>query len=282
MASLTTHDLSILSKIADPEAGPSAPLLIDSSLPKDPHITNPTAYQKITVLEASVISSLQKAELQLVGLQPTPENTPSPLSQYQTAIESFSKLIEENPNYASARNNRAQAIRRVYGDGLLVSTPKSTSTTSTKDAPPLDPSPSSSTLLSSSVTLLTDLTKAISLLTPKPYSPISPVAAKTLSNAYTQRGALYLRTAKLLSLKGSEILIENSRTEKTWSVVDFEEAASRDFMMGGRYGNEVAKALAVAANPTAKLCGEIVREAMVREFGGIGCVRAFGGSDGTM
>lgn len=53
-------------------------------------------------------------------------------------------------------------------------------------------------------------------------------------------------------------------------------------MMGGRYGNEVAKALAVAANPTAKLCGEIVREAMVREFGGIGCVRAFGGSDGTM
>lgn len=38
-------------------------------------------------------------------------------------------------------------------------------------------------------------------------------------------------------------------------------------MMGGRYGNEVAKALAVASNPTAKLCGAIVKEAMRKEFG---------------
>lgn len=38
-------------------------------------------------------------------------------------------------------------------------------------------------------------------------------------------------------------------------------------MMGGRYGNEIAKALAVRANPTAKLCGEMVREAMRKEYG---------------
>lgn len=265
--SLTTHDLSILSKIADPEAGPSAPLLIDSSLPKDPHITNPTLYQTLVTNELQIISSLQKAELQLAGLQPTPENTPSPLSQYQTAIDSFSKLIEENPNYASARNNRAQALRRVYGDGILVKASNET-TTSSKEALPLISSRDLTAVLQTSTTLLNDLTQAISLLTPKPYSPISPVSAKTLSNAYTQRGALYLRTAKLLSLRGSELSVEDTRAERNWSVIDFEEAASRDFMMGGRYGNEVAKALAVAANPTAKLCGEIVREAMVREFGG--------------
>jgi hypothetical protein len=37
-------------------------------------------------------------------------------------------------------------------------------------------------------------------------------------------------------------------------------------MMGGRYGNEIAKALAVSTNPTAKLCGEMVREAMRKEY----------------
>jgi hypothetical protein len=41
-------------------------------------------------------------------------------------------------------------------------------------------------------------------------------------------------------------------------------------MMGGRYGNEIAKALAVSANPTAKLCGEMVREAMRKEYAGGG------------
>jgi hypothetical protein len=53
-------------------------------------------------------------------------------------------------------------------------------------------------------------------------------------------------------------------------VLDFEENASRDFVMGGRYGNQIAGKLAVGANPTAKLCGEMVREALRREFGGGG------------
>jgi hypothetical protein len=66
------------------------------------------------------------------------------------------------------------------------------------------------------------------------------------------------------------LTIDPSRKEAKWSVVDFEENASRDFMMGGRYGNEIAKALAVSANPTAKLCGEMVREAMRKEYSGGG------------
>lgn len=52
--------------------------------------------------------------------------------------------------------------------------------------------------------------------------------------------------------------------------MEFEEHASRDFMMGGRLGNEVAKQMAVVANPTAKLCGDMVREAMRKEFAGVG------------
>lgn len=67
---------------------------------------------------------------------------------------------------------------------------------------------------------------------------------------------------------GAELRIEGGRREKQWKVTEWEENASRDFMVGGRYGNEVAKALAVAANPTAKLCGEMVREAMKKEYAG--------------
>jgi len=56
--------------------------------------------------------------------------------------------------------------------------------------------------------------------------------------------------------------------EAQWTAVDFEENASRDFMMGGKFGNEIAKALAVSTNPTAKLCGDMVREAMRKEYAG--------------
>ena len=56
--------------------------------------------------------------------------------------------------------------------------------------------------------------------------------------------------------------------EAKWSSIVFEEAASRDFMMAGRYGNEIGKGLAVSTNPTAKLCGEMVKEAMRKEYAG--------------
>lgn len=57
-----------------------------------------------------------------------------------------------------------------------------------------------------------------------------------------------------------------------WSANDFEEAASRDFRAAGTYGSEIGRVLGVAVNPTAKLCGEMVRGAMRREVGGGGGV----------
>jgi len=47
-----------------------------------------------------------------------------------------------------------------------------------------------------------------------------------------------------------------------------EEMASWGFQLGGRYGNPVAKQMAVRTNPYAKLCGAIVREAMREEMEG--------------
>lgn len=262
---LTQHDLSILEKIKDPESGPSAPVLIDSSLPRDPNVTNDETYNRISQIERSIISSIQTIELQIAGLKP--QTSESPLSPYLECVRQLDELIDEYPNYASARNNRAQALRRIYGDSLLVTNP--TSPPSLENTSVLDTSPSETTLLSASTTILSDLSTAISLLTPStPFSPLSPQTAKTLSQAYTQRGALYHLTAKSLAINGAKLRISESRKEAGWKTVQFEEAASRDFMVGGRFGNEIAKALAVAANPTTKLCGEMVKEAMRKEYAG--------------
>jgi hypothetical protein len=262
MASLTQHDLSILEKIKDPEAGPAGPLVIDESLPRDPHVTDPAQYSKVIERERAIIASIEATEMQIAGLSSNPSSVPL-LSQYLDCVKRFDELIEEYPNYASARNNRAQSLRRIYGDGMLVKT-----TGSQKDeAPILDPEASDEALLSASRIILTDLSTAIQLLTPlTPFTPLSSPAAKTLSQAHTQRGALYHLTAKRLASKDSRLWIDEGRREAGWRVVDFEENASRDFFMGARYGNEVAKALAVSANPTAKLCGEMVKEAMRKEY----------------
>lgn len=261
---LTKHDLFVLEKIKDPEAGSTAPLLISDSLPRDPHITDDVSYQLIVERERNIVSSIQTVELAIAGLKP-PHPESSPLSQYLECVKSLDALIEEYPDYASARNNRAQALRRIYGDRILVKSTESV----TEEAPALDPAASDETQIAASATIFTDLTSAITLLTPtNPFSPLSPQAGKTLSQAYTQRGALYHLTAKRLISKGAELRIDGSRKEAKWRVVEFEENASRDFMMGGRYGNEIAKALAVSTNPTAKLCGEMVREAMRKEYAG--------------
>lgn len=262
-SSLTTHDLSILQKIADPESGPSAPLLLDASQPKDPHYPDPKDYAMITQAERSIITSIQQVELQEAGLSPRSEDSSLDiLKTYHTAINDLSIILSSFPNYASARNNRAQALRRLYGDLILIKSSPEPGTASRAKATEAE-------LLQAGTDILDDLDTAIRLLTPAtPFSPLSPTAARTLSQAYTQRGALYHLTAKAYSQKGAELRIDQSRKERNWSVVDFEENASRDFMMGGKLGNEVAKQMAVVANPTAKLCGDMVREAMKKEFAG--------------
>ncbi|KAH8812710.1 hypothetical protein F5884DRAFT_315446 [Xylogone sp. PMI_703] len=259
-ATLTPRDLVVLEKIKDPESGPSAPIMIDSSLPKDPRITNNTTYQTIVQRESAIISSIQKGELKHSSLEPD-QSSEAFLSIYQKAVAEFDDLINEFPEYASARNNRAQALRRIYGDEMLVQG---------SDRPTaLSQSCSDQELVTASKKVLSDLDAAISLLSPlTSFAAISPQAAKTLSQAHTQKGAIYHLSAKRLSTNSENLRIDEQRREAGWMKIDFEENASRHFMLGGRYGNEIAKALAVASNPTAKLCGEMVREAMMNEYGG--------------
>ncbi|OLN95312.1 Tetratricopeptide repeat protein 36-like protein [Colletotrichum chlorophyti] len=254
---LSRHDVNVLDKIKDPESDPSASVLLDPSLPRDPQITDTSIYERVIQKEREIVLSMQQLELQLAGLRP--RTISEPVREYKALLSSLDAFIAEHPSYASARNNRVQALRRLYGDTMLLAGAPATSQKLIENPDPTE-------LIQHSKIALEDIEKSISLLTPRAmFAAMSPQAAKTLSLAYTQRAAIYHMTAKLVA--EHEIRVDETRHEVKWTKLDFEEAASRDFAMGGRYGNEIAKGLAVSTNPTAKLCGQMVREAMKKEYG---------------
>ena len=306
---LTPNDASVLEKIKDPESV-AAPVLIDDSLPRDPNITDPVQYASAKEIEMGVITtilSLEKKEVsfskQKAKINPTdPRDFPddnerafrtSQLAGWLACIIRLDKLIEKHPKYASAMNNRAQVLKMVYGEGMMVKLCTETDYPVSDGLPALDPytiPAQDSTLEQVSRKVLGDLTAGIVLLSPRTiFAGVSPTQAKTLSQLHIQRGALYRVTAKKLALDGiegtAERRIMNGRSaegvrlkaefrmkgeakEASWSSVEFEENASRDFMMAGRYGSDIGKGLAVSTNPTAKLCGEMVKEAMKKEYAG--------------
>lgn len=221
-------------------------------------MVDPTLYDDIATKEKRIVLAVQQSELELAGLRP--KTGADPVDAYKKCLSELGALLSENPSYASARNNRAQAIRRLYGDGLLVVRlePSDSRLLSSSDR---------SARLSAACQALSDLETCISLLSPTSSNArLSPHAAKTLSLAHTQRAAIYHQTSKMLA-RGGEVDIDPLRREASWQRLDFEEAASTDFALGGRYGNEIAKGLAVSTNPTAKLCGQMVKEAMKKEYG---------------
>ncbi|KAF4338831.1 hypothetical protein FBEOM_7254 [Fusarium beomiforme] len=255
---LSKHDINILEKIKDPESNPYAGIVLDSSLPRDPNITNATVYERVVEKEREIIRSIQSLETQLKSLE-SEEAKAVAVQGYQQSLSAVEGMIAEYPNYASARNNRVQILRRLYGDAMLLSDTKDNSA-------PLIESPDQTERKKAVITALSDIETSIALLTPSsPTMPLSPQAARTLSMAHTQRAALYLKTARLLLSRSLDI--DESLQESKWGRLDYEDAASRDLAFGGRYGNPIAKGLAVSVNPTAKLCGQIVREAMKKEYG---------------
>ena len=250
---LTSNDSDILSKIFDPESAPSGGVLVDASLPPDPYITDTQTLETVKSKEKAIIQAVED-----VLRDPTLSDGKD--ATLMTAYAEISALIDQYPQYASARNNRAQLFRLRYGDDVLVS-----NASSIKD--------DSAQL--TIATLQEDLNTSISLLSPKtPQTAVSPAQCQTLAQAHTQRGALYHAAAKSLAkTQGHQQAADGPHDSRavveplaTWTPEDFDEAASRDFFMGGRYGNEIGKALAVHTNPTAKLCGQMVQEAMKREF----------------
>ena len=256
--SLSNRDVNVLEKIKDPESNPNENIIIDNSLPRDPQITDSAMYEQVVAKERAIIQAIQKTEMELSNAQSI-DSSETALAAYRQCLQALSDLISQHPNYASARNNRAQVLRRLYGDAMLLNI-------TTGMPMPLIEEPDHSERADAAKTFLKDLEQSLSLLSPPSLSsPVSPQTARTLSMAYTQRAAVYLKTSKLLAHR--ELDIEDSLREAEWTRFDFEEAASHDLALGGRYGNEIAKGLAVSVNPTAKLCGQMVREAMKKEYG---------------
>lgn len=256
--SLSTRDVNVLEKMKDPESDPNTGAVIDSSLPRDPYIVDTSVYDRVVTKEREIIKSIQKLEKEF-GEARSIADSEAVVDGYRQCVANLTSLITQTPNYSSARNNRAQALRRLYGDALLLNI-------TTRMPMPLIEEPERHERTQAALDCLGDLEQSIELLSPNTSrSPISPQAARTLSMAHTQRAAIYLQTAKLLSLR--ELDIDSRMREFGWSKLDFEEAASHDLALGGRYGNEIAKGLAVSVNPTAKLCGQMVREAMKKEYG---------------
>lgn len=238
---LSKADSKVLAQVFDPESGPAkAEILVDPDLPADRHILELDLLQDLRARENKAIQLIEGFER---FANPTVQ---SKLEAYRSALSILDDLIEEFPKYASARNNRAQLRRWRYGDrNLLVQT--------------------LSTMNPDTYTAVSDLRRCISLASPsRPTEPVSPAQGKLLSNAHTQFGAILLAASREMG-EGEDVEVTCDGFQG-WSQDDFEEEASRVFFLGGLYGNETAKALAVHTNPHAKMCGNIVQEAMRKEM----------------
>ncbi|ELQ38676.1 hypothetical protein OOU_Y34scaffold00533g60 [Pyricularia oryzae Y34] len=234
-ATLSSRDMNVLEKIKDPEFDPAAVVRLEASLPADPHIKDADVYKKVVERERGIVAQMQQAEDQLekADAQDAVEAT------YRKAVLSFDELIQEYPDYASARNNRAQALRRLYGDTMML--PQKEPSPQAL-VPKIDDTEEHSRVVNKT---LADLDRAIELLSPRtPWQALSPAAANTLSLAHTQRAAIYLAASKLVAQGVPQI--SHGRKESSWRTLEFEAAASRDFAIGGRYGNDIAKGLATS------------------------------------
>ena len=191
----------------------------------------PESYDPATL---SDIKDRERAALQLVNKQePT-------IWMIQSAIDEFSSLITAYPKYASAWNNRAQATRLLFNLSQCQSHPAKIKRT------------------------YNDLSKAIELASPAGrVDAVTPSAAQVLASAHTHRGYILWRASRPDAAEGMLVAIESLRG---LGKEELEELASKDFAIGGRYGNTTAQQLAVMTNPYSKLCGNIVREALQKEI----------------
>lgn len=191
----------------------------------------------VTKTESEALTLIQSEEE--LALRSINVSKPA-LSEIQRSISILSNIIQTHPSYASARVNRAQAWRLIYDDEELTSQPSVVQQ------------------------ILGDLSEAIRLVTPSTSTEsVSRTNARILASAHTHRGYLLLLASKS---DDNRKMLSDATALNSLSLQELEEAASREFASGGRYGNETARQLAVMTNPYAKLCGSIVKEALTKEI----------------
>ncbi|KAI9731620.1 MAG: hypothetical protein M1818_007750 [Claussenomyces sp. TS43310] len=224
---LSQNDKLVLGALFDHEGLASKGVSISTTSPSLPGVS------------PAILPELQRREAHAI----LPLNTEGPArEENEKAIAQLSNLIADFPTYASAWNNRAQAVRMLVGDDL------------TEEA-------------AATSTLYDDLCEACRLAEPSAAlgPEVSPLQAKILASAHTHRAHLLLKASRTLAR------VEEKRSRLPPGLRDvsgetMERMAARDFQMGGSYGNPIAKQMAVQLNPYAKLCGEIVKEAMIKDL----------------
>lgn len=198
-----------------------------------------------TQVSASAPSDIEQSKLELIqqderaALRALNHDKPSRL-EIQSSIDQLDQIISDNPTYASAWNNRAQTRRMLHEIEELYAQ------------------------IEDLKLILQDLAQAIELATPKnPLAPVPALNANVLASAHTHRGYLLYTASRSEHL--TKLITSSVDSLSPLDKDGLEEMASREFTLGGRYGNDTARQLAVRTNPYAKLCGSIVKEAMQKE-----------------
>nr|POE54393.1 tetratricopeptide repeat protein 36 like [Quercus suber] len=241
---LSQADAKVLTQVFDPESGLSRPrVIVDASLPSDCHILDKAVVQQLRFRERDAVRLVEAFEISGEKTEFHRHET------YSKALSLLDAIIAENPRYASARNNRAQLRRWRFGDHNMLYQ---------RDGA-VDPQ-----RVAAVSAIEADLIESITLASPpRAQDAVSPSQGRLLGQAHTQLAAIY-HAASEDAVAGHYFTAAGS--DQRGEQCRFEEEASRNFQLGGLYGNEVAKALAVYTNPHAKLCGNIVQEAMQKEM----------------
>jgi hypothetical protein len=241
---LSKTDARVLACVFDPESiQASQNVTVDPKLPEDNQISDPEVLQRIDRRQRDAIRLIEQFEEHERSTDSAKDET------YRTALIILDELIAEYPNYAAAWNDRAQLRRWRHGDHDTIC----------QNAPSIAKERGEI-----GAATVRDLRTALRLAAPaRPDAPVSPKQGRLLAQSYTQLGALLLAASK--DLENQAYAVVGAGCED-WTKSRFDDEASRAFFLGGAYGNEVAKALAVHTNPHAKLCGSVVEEAIRREI----------------
>ncbi|KAJ5720285.1 uncharacterized protein N7483_008219 [Penicillium malachiteum] len=254
--SLTSNDTAVLQALFDAESSPSSGVTIDPRLPSWP---------ATVLISHDDLGTLKTLEVEIVR-ELQPDKNPS-VESVQDAVHKLDSIVQRYPSYPSAYTNRAQTLR------MLVDLQSNEISNTNANEGSLDTlfTPEATDLVTR---IFNDLSQAIDLVKPiSPVNPVSPVQARLLADAYTHRGYIVLKAARIKKNHNngdSEIDNLNVGPQRLWGFEadQLEEMASRDFFLGGQYGNKVAQQLAVQTNPYAKMCGAIVKEALRKEMTG--------------
>lgn len=234
----------ILACVFDPEsAQASQNVTIDSNLPEDNQISDCQVLQRIARRQRDAIRLIEQFETSEVPTESAKDEA------YKAALMILDDLIAEHPDFAAARNDRAQLRRWRYGDHDTICQAASSITEEQAKM---------------GAVAVQDLRTALRLAAPtRTDASVSSKQGRLLAQSYTQLGALLLAASQDLDRQDYVIV---SAGFEDWTKSRFEDEASRAFFLGGAYGNDVARALAVHTNPHAKLCGSVVEEAIRREI----------------